>query len=419
MINDIKKCCFFIFLMMILNCLFAQKKDDSTQKLVNIYTEKQKSMKITGNDIKLISEKDPSKGGYHLYVRKIPGINSILLTETAKDPSGKEDSYAYRAKEYNTINGDEIRYLDGKPLVSEGAKYSLVDSTPEKTSYFDEEAFHIYIPPTIVYGYEWSRNGEIKIGKGTFVNIRTFEKPYADYSGDYMDSSFMFNFIKRVVPKPAPEPEPLPEPKEEPELTGEYNEKAGERFKEISDNIVYSKGPETLIDDIKTLLEKTEDRNNLDIVFAIDATGSMKNDIEKLKQDLKPMLEDFFKNSPGARIGLLFYRDYGDNFNYNGLPVKLFGFAKDLDTLNKNLNSIKILGKEGGDVPEAVYEAIYASAEYFGWRDAATTNRRIILIGDAEPHPTPRKTRKYSRDYVMTIAETKSIRVDTILLPAD
>ncbi|MBQ3985095.1 MAG: hypothetical protein II636_07180, partial [Bacteroidales bacterium] len=188
---------------------------------------------------------------------------------------------------------------DGKKLESEGAKYSLVDSTVEDTSFFGP-AFHIYIPETIVYGYDWSRKGEVKIGKGTFINIRSFEKPYADYTGDYMDSPFMFDFrvVKRVVkkpaPKPAPEPEPEPEPVEEPEtiLTDDYNPIASEKFKELSDDIIYSKGPETIIEDIKGLLENIEDKDNLDLVFAIDATGSMKNDIDKLKTDMYPLLEE-------------------------------------------------------------------------------------------------------------------------------
>ena len=159
-----------------------------------VYTEKQNAMRITPSDIKLTEEKDSAGNtkGFHLYVRKIKGVESILLTETTRDPTGKADNYAYRALEYNPINGDEIRYLDGKQLVSEGAKYSLIDSTPENTSFFGP-AFHIYIPSKVQYGYEWSRNAIIEIGKGTFINIRTFEKPYSDYTGDYMDSPFMFN----------------------------------------------------------------------------------------------------------------------------------------------------------------------------------------------------------------------------------
>lgn len=408
----------------------VNKEGEGSQKI--LFTEKQQQLRVTADNVRLIPDKE--NGGYHLYVKKQPNINSILLTETTKDPAGKNDSYAYRAKEYNPINGDEIRYLDGKKLESEGAKYSLVDSTVEKTEFFDE-AFHIYIPEKMVYGYEWSRNGEVTLGKGTFVNIRSFEKPYADYSGDYMDSPFMFDLkiTKRVVrkpaPKPAPIPEPvvetLPEPFEEPEpieepetiLTDDYNPLASDKFKEISQDIIYSKGPETIIEDIHSLLEGIEDKDNLDVVFAIDATGSMKNDIDKLKADLQPELIRLFGETPGARIGLLFYRDYGDTFKYMDLPVKCYNFTTNFTTFSKNLNSVKIYGKEGGDIPEAVYEAMYAASEFYSWRTGA--EKKIILIGDAEPHPTPRGTGRYSKEFVMGIAEAKNIKIHSILLPKD
>ena len=394
--------------------LFAQETSDS-QKIV--YTPKQNAMRITAKDIKLIEEKndDGELTGYHLYVRKIKGVESILLTETTRDPNGKADNYAYRALEYNPINGDEIRYLDGKPLVSEGAKYSLIDSTTEKVEGLGD-AFHIFIPTTLQFGYEWSRNGIVEIGRGTFINIRTFEKPYADYTGEYMDSPFMFNLETRRRAKPNPPP-PDPPVEHEVVLTDDYNPAASQKFEEMSDFTVYSKGPETIVDDILEVLEDIGNKDNLDVVFAIDATGSMKNDIETLKKELLPALLKEFENVKGARLGLLFYRDYGDNFNYKGLPVKFFAFTDNLVSFNKNLNSIKILGKEGGDIPEAVYEAIYSSVEFYNWQFGAT--RRIILIGDAEPHPKPRGSGKYSKEYVMGLAEAKDIKVKTILLPSD
>lgn len=420
-----KKILFAISFILLTQALFCQTEESQT----TLYTAKQQQLRIRANNIRLLP--DSEKGGYHLYVRKTRNINSILLTETTKDPEGKSDSYAYRAKEYNSINGDEIRFLDGKKLESEGAKYSLVDSTPEKSSLFGDkevDAFHIYIPETIVYGYEWSRHGEITIGKGTFINIRSFEKPYADYTGDYMDSPFMFDLKvqKRIVKKPLPKPEvekveePLPEPEpveEETVLTDDYNPIASERFKEMSDDIIYSKGPETIIEDIKGLLENIEDKNDLDLVFAIDATGSMKNDIDKLKSDMYPLLMELFGTSPGTRVGLLFYRDYGDTFKYMDLPVKVFPFTSNYTSFSKNLNSIRIYGKEGGDIPEAVYEAMYAACEFYSWRN--TAQKKIILIGDAEPHPTPRGSKKYSKDYVMGIAESRKIKIHSILLPKD
>lgn len=417
-----KKWILITLVFMTVQVVFAQSDGSQT----TLYTAKQQQLRITAGNVRLV--RDEKNGGYHLYVKKLPNVNSILLTETTKDPEGKSDSYAYRAQEYNSINGDEIRYLDGKKLESEGAKYSLVDSTPENTSFFGP-AFHIYIPETIVYGYEWSRNGQITIGKGTFINIRSFEKPYADYTGDYMDSPFMFDLkvTKRVVKKPAPkvqpkpDPEPInePEPVDEPEtvLTDDYNPVASEKFKEFSDDIIYSKGPETIIEDIRGLLDDIEDKDNLDLVFAIDATGSMKNDLDKLKTDMYPLLTELFGNTPGARVGLLFYRDYGDTFKYMDLPVKVFPFTSNFTSFSKNLNSIRIYGKEGGDIPEAVYEAMYASCEFYSWRN--TAQKKIILIGDAEPHPTPRGIGRYSKDYVMGIAESRKIKIHSILLPKE
>ena len=404
-----------------------------------IFTPKQQELRISANDIKLIEDKE--NGGYHLYVKKNPKVNSILLTETTKDPLGKNDSYAYRAKEYNPINGDEIRYLDGKKLESEGAKYSLLDSTVEKTDFFGD-AFHIFIPKTVVYGYEWSRHGEVELGKGTFINIRSFEKPYADYSGNYMDNPFMFDLkvfkktvktvrkeVKKVekkeTPQPVLEPEVLDEPEifEEPEvqaeiiLTDNYNPVASEKFSEISKEMIYSKGPETLIEDIGKILKTFVNAEKLDIVFAIDATGSMKDDIEKLREDLIPEIKRIFSKEKDVRIAVLFYRDYGDTFKYMDLPVKCFDFTRSFKTFKEQLYSIKILGREGGDIPEAVYEAMFAASEFYKWRGDA--QKEIILIGDAEPHPVPRGTGKYSKGYVMALAESKNIKIHSILLPQD
>ena len=121
---------FKILLTFFLSSTFVFAQTAEGQKI--LYTQEQENLRITIEDIKIQTEtKNSEIIGYHLYIKKLPRIMSVLLTETTKDPNGKADNYAYRTKEYNPINGDEVRYLDGKPLVSEGAKYSLVDSTVE------------------------------------------------------------------------------------------------------------------------------------------------------------------------------------------------------------------------------------------------------------------------------------------------
>ena len=90
-------------------------------------------------------------------------------------------------------------------------------------------------------------------------------------------------------------------------------------------------------------------------------------------------------------------------------------FWRFLTYFNKNLNGFKINGKEGGDIPEAVYEALYASLEFYEWRPDA--QKKIILIGDAEPHPAPRGTKKYTKELVQKTAAEKQIKIDAIITP--
>ena len=379
----------------------------------------QSALLIKPDDIRLVPEASNSFSeiqGYHLFVKKLPKVESIMLVETTKDPAGKNDSYAYRALEYNKINGDEIRYLNGKKLESEYSKFSLIDSTPEPDEQFGE-AFHIYIPHQMQYGYPWSRNGKITIDKGTFINIRAFEKKYGDYTGEYYDNAYMFDLGPKIKisHKPEPEPEKLPEKEEIPILTDDYNPVASAKFSEISDFLTYSKGPETIVDDIMAALNNINPKNMVDVVFAIDATGSMKDDIEQLRKEWIPQLIASLKDFKDIRFGLLLYRDYGDNFKYKNLPVKFFDFTEDVGIFNKNLNGFRINGKEGGDIPEAVYEALYASLEFYTWRQDA--QKKIILIGDAEPHPTPRGTKKYTKELVQKLAAEKQIKIDAIITP--
>lgn len=377
---------------------------------------------ISVDDIRI----EKAEGGYNLFVRKKPRLESIMLAETTKDPLGKEASYAYRAKEYNSVNGDEIRMLDGNVLDknSSFSPFSLVDSTPQNDAQFGR-AFLIFIPDEIVYGYDWGRHGTVKIGKGTFINIRAFEKKYCDYSGGaetYFDNPYMFDLERRKFPRVEIEgvEQKVEEEKDdvaEVVLTDDYNPIAADKFKEISDMMIYSKGPDSLIDDISAVLDAIDPKNLVDVVFAIDATGSMKDDIDLLRKKLISRLQEKLKSFGDVRFGLLFYRDYGDSFNTRGLPVKQFDFTYDFEEFSKNLNSIKIRGTEGGDIPEAVYEALFACMDFYKWRGGAT--KKVILIGDAEPHPKPRRSGKYSKELVEKTAAERGISVSAIITPDD
>ena len=372
--------------------------------------------------------------GVNIYIRKKSGIESVMLVETTKDPNGKQDNYAYRALEYNTINGDEIRYLDGKVLDSKYGKYSLISSTVVNHPALGK-CFHIYIPPVVEYGYSWARHGTVEIGKGMFINIRTFSRKYGDYTGKFADNPFMFDFaeiqkkapppvVEKKVEEPQPKVEPEPKPIKEPivlTLTDDYNPEAADKFNEIAKKgqglLRYSKGPETLPEDLIETLDAINPKDKVDVVFAIDTTGSMKDDIETLRKEWVPKLIEQLKDFGDLRLGLLIYRDYGDNYSCRGLPVKFFAFTNDISIFKRNLNSVVIHGNEGGDVPEAVYEALYGSINFFKWREDA--QKKVILIGDAEPHPTPRGSKKITQDEVLSLAKENKITLDCIIVPDD
>ncbi|MCL2266968.1 MAG: hypothetical protein FWC17_04290 [Treponema sp.] len=140
-------------------------------------------------------------GGFHLFIRKKPDISSVLLTESTRDPAMLADNYAYRAGEWNPINGDEIRILNGVPIPRESNIFSLISSTMVNHPVLGQ-AFHIYIPYILYYGYEDSRHGEVYLTDGTFLNIRTFSLPYADYRGSFRDNPFRLEATQEPLQGP-------------------------------------------------------------------------------------------------------------------------------------------------------------------------------------------------------------------------
>lgn len=352
---------------------------------------------ITSEDIAVRS--DPDSEGIIVYVKKTGDINSVILCETTKDPSGVMANYTFRDRRKNPINGSEFRMLDGRLLDAAEAHYSIVSST----IYNDEqlgECFRLYMPPEMVFGYPDTRHGTQKLEDGMFVNIRTFALPYADYSGEFADNPFLFNISEA----------------EEMKIMDEYNPETVSAFKEISKLSsgisLYSESPADLVKKVEETILPQSDEENLDIVFVLDATQSMHDDIEELRLNLIASIQSTLERYKSCRMGLVIYKDYGDELAYNGIPVRVFDFTENSDDFEKSLLSFRISG--GHDYEEAVYEGLYAAAEFMSWRDDA--ERRITLIGDAEPHASPRGSGLYSSSLVQDVISKKNIQVNTIIL---
>jgi hypothetical protein len=349
-------------------------------------------LSVSSDDVRITQSPE---GGYNLYIRKKADVGSVLLTETTRDPKLKADNYAYRVKEWNPVNGDERRMLDGAIIPPEKKIYSLIDSTTETDTPIGE-AFHIWVPYLIYYGYDWSRNGEVQVLDGTFVNIRAFEKPYADYSGSFADNPFRI----RVTQKPIVRPQP-------PDVT--YMKDTVDCFTDLASKtngeVFYAKGPDDLIPLIKDALDPPGEKP-LDLVFVIDSTESMQDDIAKLRDLMEPVLREELPKYPSWRIALVLYKDYFEDF----LVKEACPFTDDISVFRKALGSFRVQG--GRDIPEAVYEALNGGLAY-PWNPVA--EKRIILIGDAPPHPKPRG--KITKEMVFDAAARKGVRMSVIILP--
>ncbi len=344
---------------------------------------------ITPEDIKI----DQSlEGGYNIWIRKTEEIGSVLLAESTEDPERETPSFALRNPAYHPANGDERRLLNGEFLEQNNNGYFIIDSTPEVHPDLGP-AFRLFVPYVVNYGYPWSREGELQVLDGAYLNLRTFEKPYADYGGAFRDNPF----ILRVVQKPMEGP---PDAHYMDDTVDSFTEIAGEGKGEV----VFSTGEADVLDRIRFVLSRPAGKT-LDLVLALDTTESMKNDIPYLEERLIPLLEEVTAGYSRFRFGIVFYKDYMEEYLTRIVP-----FEPTLETAQRSLADLKVFG--GRDIPEAVYEALFDALHGFPW-DAE--ERKVILIGDAPPHPRPRG--RITKDMVYRYAESLGVEIHTIILP--
>jgi len=121
-------------------------------------------------------------------------------------------------------------------------------------------------------------------------------------------------------------------------------------------------------------------RAKLDLVFLIDATGSMGDEIGKLKATLHSISAKVARlpSQPDLCFGLVAYRDRGDAF-----LLRSHDFTNNLNSFQEMLNELQAGG--GGDYPEAMNEALHETVHNLGWRGDGAT-RMIVLLADAPPH---------------------------------
>ena len=122
--------------------------------------------------------------------------------------------------------------------------------------------------------------------------------------------------------------------------------------------------------------------NLVQIAFMVDATGSMGDELEFLKMDLKKVINEGQKTNTQLKISTatVFYRDEGDEY-----VVKHSPFTEDINQTTEFISQQRADG--GGDFPEAVDKAL-VQLNQLQWQPEART-RIAFLVLDAPPHNKP------------------------------
>lgn len=118
----------------------------------------------------------------------------------------------------------------------------------------------------------------------------------------------------------------------------------------------------------------------LDILFLLDATGSMADEIGQIKDSLLSISSRIsaLPSQPDLRFGMVAYRDRGDEF-----VTRLYDFEPNAERFLETIRGVVADG--GDDWPESLNEALHVAVHQPEWRTGDAI-RLMFLIADARPH---------------------------------
>lgn len=117
----------------------------------------------------------------------------------------------------------------------------------------------------------------------------------------------------------------------------------------------------------------------LDLLFLLDTTGSMADELAQVQATLRSITERIqsLDGQPAIRFGMVLYRDRTDEY-----VTRRFGFTEDVEAFDRALQEVEANG--GGDYAEAMNMGLFAAVDQMAWRDGAL--RLAFLVADATPH---------------------------------
>lgn len=145
---------------------------------------------------------------------------------------------------------------------------------------------------------------------------------------------------------------------------------------------------------------------DLDVLFLLDATGSMGDEIDQLKDNILSISAqvEALPANPNVRFGMVTYRDRGEEY-----VTRNYGFTGDVEAFQSALINVEASG--GGDVPEALNEGLHEAVSDVDWRSGETV-KLIFLVSDAPPHLDYVQDYDYTEE--MQAAIEQGIKIHTI-----
>jgi hypothetical protein len=153
---------------------------------------------------------------------------------------------------------------------------------------------------------------------------------------------------------------------------------------------------------------------DLDLVFVMDTTGSMRSELADLQANLVGIIRVLSRLASSLRVGFVAFKDRGDAYLTREYPLQRMNDAH-IDELLSFVKGLRAGG--GGDDPEPVDEALEAALA-MPWR--ADAQGRIIVIGDAPVHPhRHRQTLAFAEQFRRSSAGARAPRSVSAIYTGD
>lgn len=148
-------------------------------------------------------------------------------------------------------------------------------------------------------------------------------------------------------------------------------------------------------------------RPTIEVVFVLDTTGSMGGLIEAAREKIWSIASSMAsaQPSPLIRIGLVAYRDRGDQY-----VTRVVDLSENLDSVHASLMDFEAAG--GGDGPESVNRALYDAVHSISWSPDNDSYKAVFLVGDAPPHMDYQDEVKYPR--IVAEAAARGIVINAV-----